>query len=335
MAVVGFAAKAESNGLFELFHPAVFYGEEDLVRGGVEVEGDPYGGECFIDLFGIEVGGAPHLNIEAILEKIVKLDAEEPAFGEECAMLFDHGEEVQDEVRVRDHDGFAEECAAFRAADIEDVCEASKVFEGDVICGASEGVGEAGSIDEERKMVPAADGRNVCQLFFGIEGAPFGRFGNVDHAWMYHVIPVVVGNEIGDVVIDRFGGQLAFLRGKGKHFVTTPLNGAGFMDIHMAAVGGDDAFIRAEDADAHGGIGLGAADEDFHFCFWCGAGCSDAFAGGVRDVIQSVAGRGLVVCFRKTTENIRMAAFLVVGGEGEGMVYDECFLSLGYVCHKL
>ena len=160
MAVVGFAAKSESNGLLELFHPAVFYGEEDLVRGGVEVEGDPFGGECFFDLFCIEVGGAPHLHIEVIFEKLVKLDAEEPAFGEKCAMLFDHGEEVQDEARVRDHDGFAEECAAFRAADIEDVCEASKVFEGDVICGASDGVGEAGSIDEERKMVPAADGRS-------------------------------------------------------------------------------------------------------------------------------------------------------------------------------
>ena len=93
MAVVGFAAKAESNGLFELFHPAVFYGEEDLVRGGVEVEGDPFGGECFFDLFCIEVGGAPHLNIEAIFEKLVKLDAEEPAFGEECAMLFVYPED--------------------------------------------------------------------------------------------------------------------------------------------------------------------------------------------------------------------------------------------------
>ena len=102
---------------------------------------------------------------------------------------------------------------------------------------------------------------------------------------MYHVFPVVVGKEIGDVVIDRVGGQLAFLRGKGEYFVTTPLDGTGFMDIHVAAVGGDDAFIRAEDAVDHGGIGLGAADEEFHLCLRRGACFSDAFAGGVRDVI--------------------------------------------------
>ena len=81
-------------------------------------------------------------------------------------MLLDHGEEVRDEMRVGDHDGFTEECAAFRAADVEDVGKAGEVFEGDVIRGAAEGVGEARSIDEERKMVPSADGRNVCQLFF-------------------------------------------------------------------------------------------------------------------------------------------------------------------------
>ena len=134
-------------------------------------------------------------------------------------------------------------------------------------------------------MVPAADGRNVCQLFLGIEGAPFGRLGNVDHAWMYHVFPVVVGKEIRDVVIDRVGGQLAFLGGESEHFVTTPLDGAGFMDIYVTAVGGDDAFIRAEDAVDHSGICLGAADEEFHLCLRRGACFSDAFAGGVRDVI--------------------------------------------------
>ena len=47
MAVVGFAAKAERDGLFELFHLAVFYGEEDLIRRGVEVEGDPFESERF------------------------------------------------------------------------------------------------------------------------------------------------------------------------------------------------------------------------------------------------------------------------------------------------
>ena len=64
-----------------------------------------------------------------------------------------------------------------------------------------------------------------------------------------------------------------------------PIDGAGFMDIHVAAVGGDDAFIRAEDAVDHGGICLGAADEEFHLCLRRGACFSDAFAGGVRDVI--------------------------------------------------
>ena len=279
VAVVGFAAEAESDSLFELFHPAVFYGEEDLVRRGVEVEGYPFGGERFFDFFCIEVGGASHLHIETIFEELVKLDAEEPAFGEERAVLLDHGEEVQDEVRVRDHDGFAEECAAFRAADIEDVCEAREVFESDVIGGAAEGVGEAGTVDEERNVVLAADGRNVCQLFFRIESAPFGRLGNVDHAGMHHVFPVVIGKEIGDVAIDRFGGEFAFFRGKGEHFVSAPLDRACLMDIHVAAVGGDDAFVGAENAVDDGGIGLGAADEEFYLCFRRAACFSDARTG--------------------------------------------------------
>ena len=99
--------------------------------------------------------------------------------------------------------------------------------------------------------------------------------------------------------------------------MTGVLDGAGFMHIHVAAVGSDDAFIGAKERGDDGRIGLGAADEKFYFCILGIAGLSDASLRAFTNRVDPVARRVHHIRFDKAGENIWMSAFHVIAGEGE------------------
>ena len=62
--------------------------------------------------------------IKIIGKERIKLDAQKTAFGQQCAVLFDTGQEVFWRVIFRKYNGFATECAYLGAANIKGVAAA-------------------------------------------------------------------------------------------------------------------------------------------------------------------------------------------------------------------
>ena len=66
-------------------------------------------------------GRQAYLLIQMICKQRVELEAEQPPFGEQCAVLLDDREKVRDRPGLRDDHGFAEQSAALCPADIKHI----------------------------------------------------------------------------------------------------------------------------------------------------------------------------------------------------------------------
>lgn len=85
--------------------------------------------------------------------------------------------------------------------------------------------------------------------------------GEVHHAGEYHVVMALVRVERLDVLAQIVRVQLAVLMRHGQHLVSSALDGAGLMGVHMAAGGRDNALIRTQQRVDDDHVGLRAAGE--------------------------------------------------------------------------
>ena len=101
------------------------------------------------------VGVADGIRADALVEPIgkqrVELEAEQPPLGEQRAVLLDDGEKVRNESRLRNDDRLAEQRAAFRAADVEDIAQRGKVAQRYVVLRTGERIGKACAVDIKRQ----------------------------------------------------------------------------------------------------------------------------------------------------------------------------------------
>ena len=107
--------------------------------------------------------------IEPVGEQRVELKAEQPPLGEQRAVLLDDGEKVRNEPRLRKDDRLAEQRAAFRAADVEDVAQRGKVAQRHVVFRTGKRIGKARTVDIERQTLFAAERADSRELLFGVE----------------------------------------------------------------------------------------------------------------------------------------------------------------------
>ena len=142
----------ESDLLLQLRHPAVLQDDELLVGRGLEEEGDAFApqdsNEVLRPLDGVRRDPA----IEIVREERVELNAEQPAFCQEGAVLFHRREEVF-RGSLRENDGFPAEGSDLGSADIEDIAEVFQVREGIVAGRTGQGIAQTGPVDEERQLV--------------------------------------------------------------------------------------------------------------------------------------------------------------------------------------
>ena len=96
------------------------------------------------------------------------------------------------------------------------------------------------------------------------------------------VVPVVV-------VLHLAGGDLAVIRGQSQHLVAGGLDGAALVAVDMAADGGENALIGAQDGGDHRGVGQGAAHQKMHVGLRRLAGGLDLFPRGGAVFILAVA----------------------------------------------
>lgn len=298
----------------ELF---VGYDDEDLVGRGLEEQAVAVCVQGFSDGIGRCDGSFANLFVQVVREQRIKLQAEQPALGEQGAVLLHDREEMRCTVLLREDDGLAEECAAFRAADVEGIAARGNQRQAHIVLGAGERVGEAGAIEEERELVGLADCVQAAQFLGCVERAVLRRMRDVDHAGHDHVVAVAVGLEGRQICIDIFGAQLAIRMWQGQDLVPTELDGTGLMQADMTRVCRDDALIRGEQRVDDRRIRLRAADEKIDIGLRALAGRPDLRTRRLADGIRAIAKHRHAIHFRKTLQYLRMSSFHVIRCKGQ------------------
>ena len=193
---------------------------------------------------------------------------------------------------MREHNGFAAECAAFGAADVEHIRELCDVCQRHIGI-RREAVAEACAIQKQRHGKLLANGRNALQLVSRVKRAVFRRMGDVHHARKYHVVVACVRIKGLNIFAEIVRIQLAVLMRNGQHLVSGGLDGAGFMRIHMPAGGRHNALIRTEQRINDDHVGLCAAGQKIHLSVLAVRRFFDLFCRRSGKFIVAVAGNRL------------------------------------------
>ena len=182
-------AGAESNDVATVFCLGVVFEDERFAEAGLlhwrqddkllvgcaaVVHGHAARLEGVADLQGEGVGVLTETVVFAVAEEGDELQPEKPALGEDGAVLLHICTETTLETVVGEHEGFAEERAAFRAADGEGIAERCEIPERDVVVFCAEGVSHACSVDIQQELVVFADVLDSLQFFQAVECAVFG-----------------------------------------------------------------------------------------------------------------------------------------------------------------
>lgn len=178
--------------LIERLQLGIICGHEHLIGRRVEVELESCLKKGLLDLCRVTDSVLSNVLIETAAEKLIKLNAQKPAFCQKCAVLLDNRKEVRDQLRIRDDDGLAKQGAALGSADIEGVTEPRQIGKLNVVFRASESIGQPRTVHIQRNLMGSADCGNLLQFLKRVESSEFCRLRNIDHARHNHVIPVPI-----------------------------------------------------------------------------------------------------------------------------------------------
>src|SRR5699024_6815412 len=234
------------------------------------------GGDAGLELQGHLVGVVGQGHIAALLEQLLKLDAQQPALGQHAAPLLDVVAEIGLEGRVQDHQGLAEQGAVLGAADVEGVAQPAQVGQGGTAGGQA--AGQPGAVQVQPQAQLIADGPQGLHLGQAVDGADLGGLADVDQLGLDHVL-VGMGCHRG---ADGVGGQFAVHGGAGNALVAGGLDGAGLVDADVAAGGGDGRLIGTQEGRNGGGVGLGAAHQQVDVGVGTADGLADQVMGAGR-----------------------------------------------------
>ena len=140
-------------------------------------------------------------------------------------------------------------------------------------------VAQAGAVQIEVELIPVAHRPDGLQLRFGVEGAVLGGVRNIYHPRAHHVIPALVSVKLFDPRSQVSRCHLALVLRHRQHLVTARLNGTCFMEGDVPRFRRQNALIGAEETADDGGVGLGAAHQEFHLSVGAVAGGADLVLG--------------------------------------------------------
>ena len=295
----------------------VVHRDEDLVGGRLHRQRVAAFAQHRADACGRLVGVTGDVHVPVVLEQRVELQAEQPALGQQRAVLFDGGQEVLRRVVLREHDGLTEQGADLGAADVEHIGQPGDVLERDIGAIGGQRVPQARAIEEQLHAVAVADAAQGLQLVQRVQRAVFRGMGDVDGAGEHHMLVVAVRVERGAVVVELGGVDLAVMVGERQHLVPGGLDGAGLMHVDVPGGGGHRACIGGGDGVDDGLVGLGAADQEAHIRIRRAAGLADAGLGGFADGVGAVAGELRGVRGFQTFEDAGVGAAAVVVLKGQ------------------
>ena len=238
-------------------------------------------------------------------------------------MLLDDGEKVRNEPWLGNDDRLAEQCAAFCAADIENVAQRGKVAQCHVVFRARERVGKARAVDIERQVLFAAERADGRELLSGIERTVLRRLGEVDHPGHDRVVAVRVVLVLLKQCADLGRGELAVLLRQREDLVPAELDGAGLVHADVPRVRGDHTLVRVQQRVDDGRVRLRAADKEVNLRVWRAAGGTNFFARGGAVFIRAVTGGLRKIRFAHALQDSGMRALEIITGKRKTMLHEK------------
>ena len=313
----------EVHTLGELFALLLTDDAEALVRRGGETGQIAVFRHRAPDSVGVANGVFTDALVEPIGKERVELDAEQPPLGEQRAVLLDDGEKVRNEPWLGNDDRLAEQRAAFRAADAENVAQRGKVAQCHVVFRTGERVGKARAVNIERQALFAAERADGRELLSGIERAVLRRLGEVDHPGHDRVVAVRVVLVLIKQCADLGCGDLAVLLRQREHLVPTELDGAGLVHADVPRVRGDHTLVRAQQRVDDGRVRLCAADKEVNLRVRRAASGADLLARGFAVFIRAVTGGLRKIRFAQALQDSGMRALEIITGKRKTMLHEK------------
>jgi hypothetical protein len=131
------------------------------------------------------------LNIQLVvifLKKDIKLNTQEPALCQHTAALLDEVAKIPAQLRIRKHHSFSKQRTDLCTAYVEHIAQAGNVCHSQIISTGSEAVAQAGAVHKQIELMLSAHPGDFCQFRFGVDGAQFGRIGDIHHFRQHHVL---------------------------------------------------------------------------------------------------------------------------------------------------
>ena len=183
------------------------------------------------------------------------------------------------------HQCFAEQCAVLGTADVECIRQGGQIRQCQVIVRRGEGGAEAGTVHEQEQAVLVAAAAQRFQFSLGVDGADFRSIGDVHQTGQNHMFTAVAI----DHGFHQFGCQLAVRCVSGADLMTGGFDGAGFVNVDVTGVGGNDRLIGAQQRVDDYQISLRAAYQKMDIGVRCIAHAADGVTGGFAKRVHTIA----------------------------------------------
>ena len=105
------------------------------------------------EFHGKRIGAASCSEVEIMFQQAVELQSEQPAFGEDSAVLLHVGFETLFQCIRRDHNSLAKQRPAFRSAEIENICESGEILKRNIILFRSQTVAKPCPVHEQIHII--------------------------------------------------------------------------------------------------------------------------------------------------------------------------------------
>ena len=250
---------------------------------------------------------AGQVEVQAVLQQRLELDAQQPSLGQHGAPLLHVPAEMGQ--GVGEHQSLPEQGAVFRAADGEAVGKGGQIRQGQVVVGGGEGGAQPGAVQIEEQAVGVAALPQGGQLRLCVEGSDLGGVGDVHQSGQHHVFRAVVACQNG---FDQSRGQLAVGTLRDTDLVAGGLDGPGLVGADVAGLGGDHRLIGLQECvDGHQ-IHLGPAHQKVDGRVRGRAEAADRVRRGPAVRVQAVAHSLDGVGIRQVLEDFEVGAFAVI-----------------------
>lgn len=248
----------------QLIQDVIGHRDELLVRPAGNGERQSPGAAEIPEHHGQTVRVGPQAEIKAVTEQLQKLDAQKPPFREPAALLLGNVAEILLQGIMAQHQGFPEQGADLRAADVKGVAEGGNCRQIQIIAFIAQAVAEARAVHIQVQPPAAADFGNLLKFPPGINGPQLRRLGNINHPGLRHMFMGLVVPMGVPRILNLPGRQLPVQGWNGGNLVAARLHRSRLMDVDMARIRAQHALMGAQGRRNHREIGLGSSNEEMN-----------------------------------------------------------------------